>query len=125
MALGDGKTEGDGKGSPFGNGSGGEGARAMGNDFVTNPQGNAPRSTGNDFVTNPAGTAPHSGPKLDVTAAQGPKAPTGAPKDLDQASVVPGSGPSRVPLADVSGERSKFIGTVAGDSQPKPFKNLK
>lgn len=125
MALGDGKTEGDGKGSPFGDGRGGEGARAMGNDFVTNPEGNAPRTTGNDFVTRPEGTAGRGGPKLDVTAQQGPKAPTGDPKDLDQSSIVPGSGPSRVPLADVGGERAKFIGTTAGNAQPKPFKNLK
>lgn len=117
MPLGDGKTEGDGTASPFGNGNGDEGAMATTNDFVTNPQGNAPRNTGNDFVTNPAGTAARSGPTIDAPALQGPKAPTGDPKDLDKSSLVPGSGPARVALADVpAGPRAKFV------DDRKPFK---
>lgn len=123
--TGDGKTTGDGTGSPFGNGNGGTGPMATSADLIANPAGNEPRNTGNDFVTNPAGTAPRSGPTLDVAAQKVPTQPTGAPKDIDPTSVVPGSGSNRVPLADVGGERAKFIGTTAGDSQPKPFKNLK
>jgi len=53
MANGDGRTPGDGKTNPFGNGMGGaSGENAMANDFNKNPGGNAnPGSPPRDFLT--------------------------------------------------------------------------
>lgn len=112
---------GTGSTSPFGNGAGATSAGAAGgNDFNAKPAGDAAGGGGHDFVTDPAG---------DSTAGQGGRDFTkesraqqsGPPADLCTDSIVAGSGPGRVPLADPPASRDPLIGTVPG-AQRMPFK---
>jgi len=76
---GDGKTPGDGKTNPFGDGAGKtQGSRAMPNDFSKNPAGNAGRSKAPPSFITPDPRKTRQAPAKDETiaaqdAAQGPR----------------------------------------------------
>lgn len=119
---GDGKTSGNGKTSPFGNGDGKDrGTNMAGIDFVKNPAGNPSGRAGVDFIANPGGSGP-SGQRPPDFAAQGDRTQKrGEDPDLDKSSIPAGNG-GKVLQADpnTGGARDIGVGSI-GDNR-KPFK---
>lgn len=114
MALGDGKTMGDGRTSPFGDGGG----TMAGNDFVKNPAGGNPGGRGNDFLTRPEGEGPTGATPTDF--AKGGKGPqkSGEAEDLNPESEIRDGG-ELVPLIDRPDAGTGSIGNAH-----KPFKGF-
>ena len=127
--MGDGKTPGDGKTSPFGNGSG----------KVSNPQGSTMANTtaganaggaGNNFITHPSGSAPFNGTHQAIgklakpTNFVEPKVAaqkSGQSADINAASAIKDKG-LLVPLADVTSARKELIGAGSIGDNRKPFR---
>lgn len=119
--MADGKIPGDGKTSPFGNGSGkgtNEGVSTMANTTA----GAAPGKNGVNFLTNPSGGASSGAKPTDFTRATVAKQKSGAASDINAESAIKDKG-QLIPLADVtSGPRKEMVGAGSIGDARKPFK---
>ena len=118
--MGDGKTPGDGKTSPFGNGSG----------KVSNPQGSTMANTtaganaggaGNNFITHPSGSAPSGAKPTNFVEPKVAAQKSGQSADINAASAIKDKG-LLVPLADVTSARKELIGAGSIGDNRKPFR---
>jgi hypothetical protein len=115
------KTPGDGKTSPFGNGSG-KGTNTGASTMANSTAGANPGKNGNNFLTNPSGNSPAGAKPTDFTRAKVATQKSGPNCDINAQSAIKDKG-QLVPLADVtSGPRKEMVGAGSiGDSR-KPFK---
>lgn len=118
--MGDGKTPGDGKSSPFGNGSG----------KVSNPKGSTMANTaaganaggnGNNFITNPSGGAASGAKPTDFTRPTVAAQKSGQAADINAQSAIKDKG-QLIPLADVTSARKELVGAGSIGDNRKPFK---
>ncbi len=121
--IGDGKTPGDGKTSPFGT----NGGPMPGVDFVKNPAGSQPGGRGTNFLTNPAGQGPTAPAPPNFAAGAGEQQKSGEAPDLcPESEIKDKGGPGLRPAADVppGSPRKDLIGVGSMGESRKPFKGI-